>query len=872
MKKVFRTVVSAFCLSILLSSGVMGIDNSPQSMPFMDTTLSIQERVDDLVSRMTLEEKVSQMQNFAPAIPRLGIPAYNWWSECLHGVANAGVATVFPQSIGLGATWNTDLMFKVATAISDEARAKHHEFVRRGDRGIFKGLTFWSPNVNIFRDPRWGRGQETYGEDPYLTGRMGVAFVKGLQGDDSKYIKVVSTPKHYAVHSGPEPKRHRFNAVVSERDERETFLPAFKACVTEGGAWSVMGAYNRTNGEACCAHRVLLRQILRKEWGFKGYVTSDCGAIGDIRRGHHLVQTEAEASALAVKIGCDLDCGFEYWALLEAVRQGLISEKEIDVAVKRLFEVRFRLGMFDPPEMVEYARIPFSVNDCLANRKLALQAAQESIVLLKNEKGILPLKKSLKSILVVGPNANAVYVLYGNYNGISSKPITPLEGIRNKVSQETQVRFIQGCGWTEAQPSVPIPESALRHSDPSGGSGLVGEYFNNMELGGPPVLTRIDKIVDFSWDQSSPDPAVKADTFSVRWTGKLVPPKSGTYTLVVTGDDGYRFFIDGKKIIENWNEHASQTRRARIRLRADREYDVRLEYYEQWIDADIQLSWTPPESDAVKEAVDAAHVSDVVIMVGGISSLLEGEEMSVDAPGFKGGDRIDIGLPQVQEDLLKAVEACGKPVVLVLLSGSALAVNWAQEHVPAILEAWYPGEEGGNAIADVLFGDYNPSGRLPVTFYKSADQLPLFEDYSMADRTYRYFKGNPLYPFGYGLSYTTFAYSNLSVPNPKVKPIQPVLVSVEVQNTGNLSGDEVVQLYLHDKEASTPRPIKALKGFRRISLAPGEKKTVQFMLTAEDLSMVDAEGKWVVEPGQFELLVGASSGDIRLKSTFEVVK
>jgi len=842
-------------------------------LPFMNPDLPLQARVDDAVSRMTLEEKVSQMMNHAAAIPRLGIPEYDWWSEGLHGVARAGVATVFPQAIGLSATWDTDLMLKVATVISDEARAKHHDFARRGERNMNQGLTYWSPNVNIFRDPRWGRGQETYGEDPHLTGRMGVAFVKGLQGNDLRYLKLVATPKHYAVHSGPEPDRHRFNALSDDRDLYETYLPAFKTCVTEAGAWSVMGAYNRTNGEACNASKKLLGGVLRGEWGFKGYVTSDCGAVGDIFYGHRLVQSEAEASALAVKIGCDLDCGREYQSLLEAVRKGLITEREIDVALKRLVEARFRLGMFDPPEQVKYAQIPISVNDCDANAALALEAARESMVLLKNAKNLLPLKKDLKSILVVGPNADAVDVLYGNYNGVSSRPVTPLEGIKRAVTSNTTVRYLEGCGWTEARSTSTVPSSALRPaSGKQGQNGLFAEYFQNLSFEGAPVATGVDPVVDFTWDMTRPRSEIQPINFSARWTGKLVPPKSGRYTLAITADDGFRLFVDGRKLFEDWTDHAPAALSADINLKANREYDIRIEYYQRLGGSSVRFSWAVPDEDPVREAVQAAKASDVVIFVGGISPMLEGEEMPVNAPGFKGGDRTDISLPKTQETLIQALQKTGKPVVLVLMTGSALAVNWAQAQVPAIVLAWYPGQAGGTALADVLFGNCNPAGRLPVTFYQSVNQLPPFEDYRMTNRTYRYFMGKPLYPFGFGLSYTTFAYSNLAVSEPAIKKEQCVNVSVDVANSGLVAGDEVIQLYIKDLQASTPRPIKSLKGFKRIALAPGEKKTVQFTLSPEDLSMVDTAGKWAVEPGKFDVMVGASSEDIRLKGGFEVVE
>ena len=639
------------------------MESRDSSQPaYLNPELPIEERVEDLVSRMTLEEKVSQTLNGARGIERLGIPKYDWWNECLHGVARAGVATVFPQAIGMAATWNEELIFEVATAISDEARAKHHEFVRRGIRDIYTGLTMWSPNINIFRDPRWGRGQETYGEDPYLTSRLGVAFVKGLQGDDPKYLKVVATPKHFAVHSGPERDRHRFDALVSEKDLWETYLPAFEATVKEGKAQSVMGAYNRTNGEPCCGSPTLLQEILRQKWGFTGYVTSDCWALGDFFKHHRVVDTPVEAVAMAMNAGCDLCCGSLYSFLVDAVREGLVEEATLDTAVKRLFTARFRLGMFDPEEKVPYAQIPYEVNDCEEHRQLAQKTARESIVLLKND-GLLPLDKNIKKIAVIGPNADNLDALLGNYNGIPSRFTTPLAGIKEKVGPETIVYHTKGC--------------------------------------------------------------------------ELI-------------DDSRRGF-------------------------------------------------------AVAE--ELARKADVAVVVLGLSPTIEGEEGAAD-------DRADIQLLGVQEELLKSVHATGTPVVLVLLNGSAIAVNWADENVAAILEAWYPGEEGGTAIADVLFGDYNPAGRLPVTFYKSLDQLPPFEDYRMENRTYRYFKGEPLYPFGYGLSYTTFTYSDLRITPATIKAGQ-VLPSRSPENTGSMAGDDGAAVP-HRLEASVPVPIRssrALSGF-----------------------------------------------------------
>jgi beta-glucosidase len=835
------------CLSPLSPRTISGQASSPHK----DPTLPIEQRVADLISRMTLEEKVSQMMNAAPAIPRLDIPAYDWWNEGLHGVARAGYATVFPQAIGLAATWDTDLMHRVADIISTEARAKYHEAIRNGDHSRYKGLTFWSPNINIFRDPRWGRGQETYGEDPYLTGRMGVEFVKGLQGNDPKYFKVISTPKHYAVHSGPEPERHRFDAQTDRRDLYDTYLPAFEACIKEGGAYSVMCAYNRYMGEPCCAQDTLLRKILRDDWKFPGYVVSDCGAVYDIYKFHNLAEGPAAASAMAVKSGTDLECGNDYRSLINSVKQGLVTEEEIDVALKRLFTARFKLGMFDPPEMVPYAQIPIEVNDSVVHRRLALQAARESIVLLKNQDGLLPLRKTFKRIAVIGPTADDLPVLLGNYNGTPSSYVTPLKGIEKKLPKQVQVAYEQGCNLAEEGPIIRlVPSTAL---SAGGTRGLKAEYFANRSLEGVPLLTRIDQVVDSNWTKTSV-PGLGDSNFSIRWTGKLTATVSGRHSLSVTGDDGYRLWINGTRVIDNWSTHGSETRRASIVLESGRAYDIKLEYFQAGGGADVRFEWGVPD-DAPGKAVRLANESDVVVFVGGISPQLEGEEMNVTTEGFRGGDRTSLDLPKVQEELLEAVCATGKPVVLVLTSGSALGVNWANEHVAAIVQLWYSGEEGGTALADVLFGDYNPAGRLPVTFYKSVTQLPAFEDYRMAGRTYRYFAGEPLFPFGYGLSYTRFAYGKLDGP-PQAKAGESVVVKVAVTNIGKVAGDEVVQLYVKQVAASVPVPIRSLQGFKRIHLKPGQTENVLFTLTPRQLSLIDNQSRRVVEPGEFEIQVG----------------
>jgi beta-glucosidase len=743
--------------------------------PYLDPTVPLEQRVDDLVGRMTLEEKVSQVVHKAAAIPRLKVPEYNWWTEALHGVAS-GTATVFPEPIGLGATFDAPLVHDMATAIGTEARAKHHADVRRGNfSGV--GLDFWAPNLNIFRDPRWGRGQETYGEDPFLTGRMGVAFVTGMQGDDPKYLRTIATPKHYAVHSGPEPARHSMDVTVSKHDEVDTYLPAFRAAVTDAKAGSVMCAYNRVNGEPACANTFLLVDQLRAKWGFKGYVVSDCDAVKDIERGHHFTKTLAEADAISMQRGTDLDCndpGDDSSGYLKAVQQGLLAEKDLDTAVKRLMRARFELGMFDPPAMVKYAQTPLSENDSAAHRALALKAARETMVLLKN-KGILPLDQTTMKIAVVGPLADSAHVLEGNYNGVPSRSVTALDGIRNQFPK-AKVTFEPGTQFLRTGP--PVPGSMLWTVE--GKPGLRGEYFKGTDLNGVPFVTRVDKDVNFQF--AEPAPGMAAQNFSVRWTGFLKPLDSGAYDLGMTGDDGYRVWLDGKLLVEDWSSHGPTTKTAKVTLDKSRRYALKVEYFQGGGGAVARLVLSHVVAHLQEAALAAAKEAEVTIAVVGISSELENEEMTVNVPGFLGGDRTRIDLPAEEERLLEAVSATGTPLVVVLMNGSALAVNWAQQHADAILEAWYPGEEGGTAIAETLAGVNNPAGRLPVTFYTGTDQLPAFENYSMKGRTYRYFEGRPLYPFGYGMSYSQFIYGNLKLSSTTVAAGTRLGVDAAVKN------------------------------------------------------------------------------------------
>jgi len=854
MKKL--TAILFFIFAALMSV-------SAQQPLYLNTDLSVTERVTDLVGRMTLEEKAAQLLYTAPAIPRLGVPAYNWWNEALHGVARAGYATVFPQSITIANSWDEDLMLDVANAISDEARAKYHEFIRRGDHGIYHGLTFWSPNINIFRDPRWGRGHETYGEDPYLTGRLGMRFVQGMQGSDTKYLKTVATAKHYAVHSGPEPLRHKFNALVSERDLRETYLPAFRTLVKEGGVYSVMGAYNQFRGHPACANDELYG-ILRNEWGFKGYIVSDCWAVSDFYNFQGYAKDAAEAAAQAVKAGTDLECGVDYNHLTEAVSRGILTEADIDIAVKRVMTARFKLGMFDPDSMVEYAQIPYSANCSDYNRSLARQAARESIVLLKNDNKILPLKEDIRTIAVIGPNADNWEALVGNYNGIPKDPVTVLEGIKNKAASCIDVIYAEGSDLAPGVHNlVPVPSCYLQ--TPDGQQGALGAYYDNRDMSGEPLFTRVDDNINFYWDNDSPHYLMPADNFGIHWVTDLVAPSSGTYYLGTWASSAYELMLNGEMIMSFRGEHHGFHKEVPVEMKAGEKYRIELNYRNYSGDADMKLLWATPRENILSEAVAKASEADVIVLALGLSQRLEGEEMGIKIDGFEGGDRTSLALPAVQEELMAAMIATGKPVVVVLMNGGPVSSLQAQEKAAAVILAGYSGVEGGDALADVLFGDYNPAGRLPVTYYASVDQLPPFEVYDMKERTYRYFTGTPLYPFGYGLSYTSFSYSDLNVQD-KAAAGDNIKVSVTVTNTGAVDGDEVVQLYLTDEKASTPRPLRQLEAFKRINLKSGESSQVIFVLKAEQFSMINDKGKRVIEPGWFTVTVGGKQPGLKGES------
>jgi beta-glucosidase len=852
-------------LGFTLCAAVLNVLAQDAAKPaYLDPSLSPEQRAADIVHRLTLEEKASQLVNQSRAIPRLNIPQYDWWSEALHGVINNGT-TEFPEPVGLAATFDVPAIHKMAEVISTEGRIKNAQAVREHRANMFfQGLDFWSPNINIFRDPRWGRGQETYGEDPFLTARMGVAFVTGMQGTDPKYYKTISTPKHYDVHSGPESTRHTADVIVSKHDEMDTYLPAFRAAITEGKAGSIMCAYNRVNGEPACANQFLLQDQLRGKWNFQGYVVSDCGAVIDIYRNHHYKPSQPAASAISLQRGMDNECadgGFlvkddsDYKAYVDAVKQGFLKESDIDTALVRLYTARVRLGMFDPPEMVPYSKINENELNSPANRQLAHEIANESMVLLKND-GVLPLKTSGIKIAVVGPLANQTKVLLGNYNGSPTSTVSILDGLLKEFAGDT-ITYVSGTQFL-GHDAEPVPASALTFDGKPG----IQQSFAKLDMSNinnpeamKPVATRIESTLD-AGAQPFPPEAASVHPLVIRYEGSITAPETGDYNLGMKASGFFRVQVNGKSVTSSFGGDPYDPRLGSVHLEAGKPALLKVDYSPNESEKPIaQLVWSKIDLSAKPEAAEAAKNADVVIAVLGITSELEGEEMQVSIPGFKGGDRTSIDLPKPEQDLLEAVAATGKPVVLVLTNGSALAVNWANDHANAILDAFYPGEEGGTAVADTLSGKNNPAGRLPVTFYKSVDQLPPFEDYAMKGRTYRYFTGTPLYPFGYGLSYTKFSYSDLSVPTQSVAAGDPVSADVTVTNTGSRDGDEVVQLYL--KFPNVPgAPLRALRGFERIHLAAGASQKVHFELKNRDLSMVTEAGEPVIAEGDYSLSVG----------------
>jgi beta-glucosidase len=837
----------------------------PTLAPYQNPALPLAQRAQDIVSRMTLAEKVSQMQNHAAAIPRLGIAEYDWWSEGLHGVARSGYATVFPQAIGMAATWDAPLIHEEGNVIGMEGRGRYYSARKAGNHAIFFGMDFWSPNVNIFRDPRWGRGQETYGEDPFLTGQLGVQFVTGLQGLDPHRYLAIATPKHFDVHSGPESERHRFNVNVSPHDLQDTYLPAFRATIVDGHADSIMCAYNAVDGTPACANKMLLQKTLRGDWNFRGYVVSDCGAIGDIADGHKFSPSVELASVAAVRAGTDLSCGNEYATLVRAVHDGLIHESEIDSAVERLMTARFRLGMFDPPQQQPFHSLDRSIVDSPLDAALNLRAADESMVLLKND-GVLPLQHNIKNIAVLGPNASSIAALEGNYNGTPIHPVTPLAGLRAMAHrQHIHILDAQGAPYVE-ELSLPVPPSVFHPSSSSKAEGLTVTYFPNPDFSGQPSSST-SANVEADWDAASPAPNIPSKAFSVRWTGAFTPPAPGDYPFQVEvgecypcdNHETYAVWFDGKQVASGStsNNHGRTSALFNVHFADTKRHAFRMEYshHSPLFGAGISLNWKPPIETLRRQAVEIAGKSDLIVAFMGISPRLEGEEMPVHIPGFSGGDRTSIDLPQVQQQMLQAVAATGKPLVVVLMNGSALAVNWTQQHANAILEAWYPGALGGQAIADTLTGKNNPAGRLPITFYKSTNQLPDFTDYSMANRTYRYFHGHPLYSYGYGLSYSTFAFTHLKLSADHLQAGAPVKVEADITNTSKTAGDEVAELYVTYPPSATA-PIHALAGFTRTHIAPGATRHITFNLPDRALSQVLTDGQRVILPGNYQLFVG----------------
>ncbi|MDR7371329.1 glycoside hydrolase family 3 C-terminal domain-containing protein [Flavobacterium aquidurense] len=839
---------------------------------FQNSNLSFEERVNDLVSHLTLEEKVSQMLNSSPAIPRLGIPAYDWWNETLHGVARTPFkTTVYPQAIAMAATFDKNSLYKMADYSALEGRAIYNKAVESGRTNErYLGLTYWTPNINIFRDPRWGRGQETYGEDPFLTATLGDFFVKGLQGDDPKYLKAAACAKHYAVHSGPEPLRHTFDVDVTPYELWDTYLPAFRKLVTESKVAGVMCAYNAFRTQPCCASDLLMTDILRNQWKFEGYVTSDCWAIDDFFKNHKTHPDAESASADAVFHGTDIDCGTDaYKALVQAVKDGKITEKQIDISVKRLYMIRFRLGMFDPVEMVKYAQTPASVLESPEHQEHALKMARQSIVLLKNQNNTLPLNKKIKKIAVLGPNADNSISILGNYNGTPSKLTTVLQGIKDKLGSNTEVVYEKAINFTND--TLLVYSDVKKQYNFDGKQGFKAEYYNNKNLSGTPEAIQTETDLNHFWQEGEAVVKnIKGNNFSARYTTNFTATEDGTMTFELTADDGYRFIVNGKEVLNAWTKNRWGGQTFQLKTTKNTDYNLVVEYWQGEGKGNVALNTGNYKRTDFNALVNRLKDADAFVFVGGISPQLEGEEMKVNFPGFKGGDRTSILLPTIQTDLMKALKTSGKPVVFVMMTGSAIAIPWEAENVPAIVNAWYGGQAAGTAVADILFGDYNPGGRLPITFYKGDSDLPEFVNYKMDNRTYRYFKGTPQYGFGYGLSYTSFKYDQLKMPANITKG-KNVSISVRITNTGKLAGEEVAQLYVINQNTAIKAPLKTLKGFERISLKSGESKIITFTLSPEDLSHVSDEGVSLQYNGEVKIAIGGHQPDEPNKSSGNIL-
>ncbi|MGL4851789.1 MAG: xylan 1,4-beta-xylosidase [Phocaeicola sp.] len=829
---------------------------------YQNSNLPAETRADDLIKHLTLEEKVGLMMDNSASVERLGIKPYNWWNEALHGIARAGLGTVFPQPIGMAATFDEEALHRVFVAVSDEARAKNTRSSAEGSYNRYQGLTMWTPNVNIYRDPRWGRGIETYGEDPYLTSTLGLSVVKGLQCLDSgeKYDKLHACAKHFAVHSGPEWNRHEYNAEnISPRDLYETYLPAFEVLVKEGKVKEVMCAYNRFEGKPCCGSDQLLVHILREEWGYEGIVVSDCWAIADFyRENAHGTHTDAaSASADAVLTGTDLECGSSYEALVESVKKGLISEEAINVAAKRLLKARFELGEMDPPSEVSWSKIPYSVVCSESNDSLALDMARKSITLLLNENNILPLSSSIKTVAVMGPNANDSVMQWGNYNGTPKRTITLLEGIQNAVSKNTKIIYEPACSWVDRT----VIKSVFNECKTANGKGFTARYWDNKMYEGEPITT-VQLTTPFRLCTSGATvfaPGVPLTNFVASYEATFTPTESGEVLFNFYSCGSGQLYIDGQEVKSYENNHGGKEEIYSLQAKANQSYQIEIKFQQKDGDAQLNFDLGFKGNVNIGKTVDSVKEADVIIFAGGISPSLEGEEMGVDLPGFRGGDRTDIELPAVQRELVAALHKAGKKVIFVNFSGSPIGFEPELKTCQAILQAWYPGQSGGTAVADVLFGKYNPSGKLPVTFYKNTKQLPDFEDYNMAGRTYRYMKEEPLFPFGYGLSYTTFTYDIPQLNKTVIQRGEGLTIQVPIVNNGTQKGDEIIQVYLR-KQGDSEGPLQTLRAFKRIHLAAGEKQSVKLELTAKQLEWWNEDTNTIcATPGIYDVMIGGSS-------------
>ncbi|RUT67980.1 glycosyl hydrolase [Flavobacterium cupreum] len=857
MYTIFNTNTNSNCKYRFILLALFCIFQTAGQSIYQNPKNTIEERVNDLLSKMTLEEKLSQMVNNSPAVERLNIPAYNWWNETLHGVARSPYnVTSYPQAIAMAASWNPASLKTMAEYCAVEGRAIYNDSKKKGKTGIYLGLTYWSPNINIFRDPRWGRGQETYGEDPYLTGNLGSAFVKGLQGNDPVYLNASACAKHFAVHSGPEWSRSTYNAEVSKHDLWDTYLPAFRDLIVDAKVSGVMCAYNQFEGKPCCGNDILMQDILRKQWNFTGYVTSDCGGIGMFWKTHKTHTDKETAASDAVLNGTDCECSSDptYKALKSAIDKGLLTQESIDNSVRRLLTIRFRLGMFDPDEIVPLGKIDISALESPAHKAHALKMAQESLVLLKNENNLLPLSKKIKKIALVGPNADEKSVMLANYYGYPSHVSTILEGIQSKVGD--RLIFEQGLTLVDNK----VFKSSYNPKEFCSGKqdGFDASYFQNTKFQGDPQVKRLDKKVDFKWgDGHTIDNKIIIREMSVRWSTDYTPLKSQQVTFSLMGDDHAMLYIDDNKVIDTDLKNSYYT----LKAEKGKKYKIVIEYVQFNDNAEVKFDIGIIETLSPEELASRVKDADVIVFAGGISAQLEGESMPVSVDGFKGGDRTHINLPVLQTKTMQALKATGKPIVFINMSGSAMGFQWEAANLPVILQGWYAGQAGGQAIADVLFGDYNPAGRLPVTFYKNVNDLPDFENYSMENRTYRYYKGEPLYSFGYGLSYTHFVYSDLKTPV-SVRKGENLAISVQVKNDGEMDGDEVVELYVSHKDAGLKVPIRSLKGFERIHLKRGESKIINFNLNPGDLSIINDEGNTLQPLGSVEISIGGSQPSV----------